>query len=85
VRLFALLGALLIAGGAYLLVDGGLRLSRCVESDVFSLRVWAKEFWLFLPHHASAGLSPNAHWFLRLLGGVMAAVVGSKVLRVATR
>jgi hypothetical protein len=85
VRLFALIGALLITGGVYLLVDGGLRLNRCLENDVFSVKVWTKEFWLFMPHQVSAGLSPNAHWFLRLMGGILAAAVGSKVLRVATR
>jgi hypothetical protein len=85
VRLFALIGALLIAGGVYLLVDGGLRLSRCLDTDIFSMKVWTKEFWLFMPHHASAGLSPNAHWFLRLTGGLLTTVLGTKVLRVATR
>jgi len=84
-RLFALIGALLLVGGVYLLVDGGLRINQTLSADTFSLRVWSKEFWLFSSANPSLGLSPNAHWFLRLAGGLAAIVVGAKVLRVATR
>jgi hypothetical protein len=83
VRLFALIGALLVTGGVYLLVDGGLRLHRTLNNNTFTPRIWATEFWL--PSNMGPGLGPNAHWFLRLAGGVPAALLGMKLLRVATR
>jgi hypothetical protein len=85
VRIFALIGALAIAGGAYLLVDGGIRLSRCLTNDVFSYSIWSEDFWLLIPGNPDLGLSPNAHWFLRFIGGLIAAVVGGRVLKTATR
>jgi hypothetical protein len=85
VRLFALIGALLVAGGAYLMVEGALRLKRAIDTDAFSVEVWRSEFWLYRPANPSLGLSPNAHWFLRLGGGIVSLAIGAKVLRVATR
>ena len=84
-RLFALAGALLIAAGAFLLVDGGFWVSRAVRSELLSVRVWETEFWFARIGNVSAGLSPNAHWFLRICGGIVATAVGSKILKVATR
>ena len=84
-RIFALVGALLLAGGAFLLIDGGLRILRCVDADLFSLEVWTDPFWLRDPSQPAMGLSPNAHWFLRIVGGLLALAIGSTVLRVATR
>jgi hypothetical protein len=83
--LFALIGALLVAGGAWLLVEGALRLQRTVDGGVFSVRVWESEFWLYRPTKPGIGLSENAHWFLRLTGGIAAVIIGGKVLRTATR
>jgi len=83
--MFALIGALLIAGGAYLIVDGALRLGRCVSADIFSWTVWSEDFWLLIPSKPDLGLSPNARWFLRLVGGLVAASLGAKILRTATR
>ncbi len=84
-RLFALLGILLIVAGTYLLVDGALRLSRCISGETFSLEIWSKHFWLAVPRAPRLGLSQNAHWFLRGAGGIASLALGTKVLRVATR
>lgn len=84
-RIFALIGALLMAGGVFLLVDSGLRVSHCVTNDLFSWTVWSEEFWLLVPSKPDLGMSPNAHWFLRLIGGVIVALLGLKILRTATR
>jgi hypothetical protein len=84
-RLFALIGALLISGGAYLLIDGGLRLSFCMDTGQLSLNVWSDQFWLLIPAEPDHGLSPNAHWFIRLAGGLLAMALGATVLRIATR
>jgi len=85
VRLFALVGALLVAGGVFLLVDAGLRVQRCIATDVWSLRVWAADFWLLVPRNPSLGLSQNAHWFLRVVGGLLAVPIGLKVVKLAAR
>jgi hypothetical protein len=85
VRVFALIGALLVAGGFFLLVDGGLRLQRALESDVFSFRIWTTEFWLFDPIRPQAVVGANAQWFLRLAGVLPASILGMKLVRVATR
>jgi hypothetical protein len=85
VRLFTLVGALLIAGGTFLLVDGGIRVGRCMSTDVLSLAVWRSEFWLLIPGKPDLGLSHNAHWFLRIVGGLLITAIGAKVVKVATR
>lgn len=74
-----------MVGGSYLLVDGALRLSRCISGDTFSVEVWTKYFWLAVPRAPRLGLSQNAHWFLRFAGGLATVALGTKVLRVATR
>jgi hypothetical protein len=84
-RLFALIGALLVAGGAYLMVEGSLRLKRAIDSDAFHVEVWRSDFWLYRPSNPKLGLSPNAHWFLRLTGGIASLAIGARVLRVASR
>jgi hypothetical protein len=85
VRLFALVGVLLVTGGVFLLVDGLIKVQRCISTDVISVRIWAREFWLLDPGLVEAGLGPNAHWFIRAVGAVLALVIGGKVLRIATR
>lgn len=84
-RLFALLGVLLVTGGVFLLVDGLIKVQRCIATDVISVKFWAREFWLLDPALAKAGLGPNAHWFIRGVGAVAALLIGGKVLRIATR
>lgn len=80
-KLVALIGALLVAGGVYLLIDGGIRLNMCISSGVLDTRIWATEFWLISPTNPSLGLSQNAHWLIRLTSGVLAFITGSKFLR----
>ena len=84
-RIFALLGALLVALCAYFAVDGGIRCFRCMQAEVFQLRIWSKEFWFIVPESPALGLGPNAQWLLRLGGGLLGLVVGTKVIRVAPR
>lgn len=84
-RIFALIGALLVAGGFFLLVDGGLRLQRALGSDCLSFRIWTMEFWLYDPGRLGGGLGANAHWFLRLAGVLPATFLGMRLVRVATR
>jgi hypothetical protein len=84
-RLFALLGALLIAGGVYLLIDGGLRLSRALGDDTFSYRVWTAAFWLAAPETSEFELALNAHWLVRIVCGLAGLPLGTKIVRVATR
>lgn len=74
-----------MVGAAFLLVDAGLRVQRCMSTDTLSLAVWTKEFWLLVPGNPSLGLSPNGHWFLRAVGGLLALPIGLKVVSVATR
>jgi hypothetical protein len=84
-RLFALLGALLVAGAVFLLVDAGIRVQRCMATDLFSLEVWTGKFWFLVPGKPELGLSQNAHWFLRVVGALIALPIGFKVIKVATR
>jgi hypothetical protein len=83
-RLFTLLGALLVAGGAYLLIDGGLRLARALEGASFSARFWTWGFW-FAADGSWTDLAPNARWLLRIVCGLVAVPLGSRIVRVATR
>jgi len=85
VRLFVVVGVLLVTAGAFLLVDGGLRIQRCMATDVWSWRVWTSDFWLLIPSNPGLGLSQNAHWFLRAVGGLIAVPLGFKVIRLAAR
>jgi hypothetical protein len=85
VRIFALIGALLVAGGMFLLVDGGLHLQRALHEGSFDARFWTTEFWLLVPSHPRTGLGVNAHWFVRLAGGVPATLLGMRLVKVATR
>ena len=80
-KLVALIGALLLAGSVYMLIDGGIRLNQCISAGVFDSRIWASEFWLAAPSNPSLGLSQNAHWLIRLTSGVMAFFLGGKLLR----
>ncbi len=84
VKLFALIGALLLAGGVYVLIDGGIRLNQCISAGVFDTRIWASEFWLISPTNPDLGLSQNAHWLLRISGGVLALAFGARLLRWTT-
>jgi hypothetical protein len=38
-----------------------------------------------VPSKPSLGLSQNAHWFLRVVGALIALPIGFKVIKVATR
>ncbi len=80
-KLVALIGALLLAGGVYMLIDGGIRLNQCISAGVFDTRIWASEFWLAAPSNPSLGLSQNAQWLIRITCGVMAFILGGKLLR----
>jgi hypothetical protein len=85
VRLFAAVGVLMVVGAAFLFVDAGLRMQRCMATDTWSLRFWSTEFWLLVPKNPSHGLSQNAHWFMRAVGGLLALPIGLKVVKIATR
>ena len=80
-----MVGVVLICGGVFLLVDGGLRLNRCLSLGMFEWRLWTPEFWLVNVDRPGLGLSLNAHWFIRIAGGLGAALLGTKVLRVSAR
>ena len=84
-RLFVILGLLLVTLALYLLVDAGIRVSQCFESGLFSYEIWRKEFWLFNTLAESWRLSENAHWFVRVVGGLLSLPLGLKVIRVASR
>jgi hypothetical protein len=84
-RIFALVGALLLAVGAFLLVDAGLRISKTLAMDTFTAEVWRREFWLNDVDDVEQGMSPNGHWFLRLGGGMLICFIGAKILKVATK
>lgn len=84
-KLVALVGALLVAGGVYVLIDGGIRLNQCIYSGVFDTRIWASEFWLISPTNPSLGLSQNAQWLIRITSGVFAFILGGRLLRWSTR
>ncbi len=79
-RLVALIGALLIAGSVYILIDGGIRLNQCISSGIFDTRIWTSEFWLISPVNPGLGLSQNAQWLLRITGGVLSFTLGGKLL-----
>ena len=84
-RLFAVVGVLMVVGAAFLLVDAGLRLQRCMATDTLLLGFCTREFWLLVPTNPGLGLSQNAHWFLRVVGGLLALPIGLKVLKIAAR
>ncbi|MCA9666503.1 MAG: hypothetical protein KC503_12970 [Myxococcales bacterium] len=84
-RLFVAIAVVLVAGGVFLIVDGGLRLHSCMELGIVNYSFWTPEFWLAVVGDARQGLGPNGHWFLRLAGGLVAAIVGWIVLRIARR
>ena len=84
-RLFTLLAILLLTGGAFLLVDGGLRVSSAMDAGGFSLAFWTGDFWWLIPGKPTLGLGPNAHWFVRLLGGLLAMSIGGVIMRVSAR
>ncbi len=80
-RLVALVGALLIAGGIYVLIDGGIRLNQCIASGVFDTRIWTSEFWLISPANPGLGLARNAQWLIRIAGAVLSLSLGGRLLR----
>lgn len=75
----------MVVGAAFLFVDAGLRVQRAMATDTLSLRFWSAEFWLLVPRNPSVGLSQNAHWFMRAMGGLLALPIGLKVVKIATR
>lgn len=83
-RLFALVGALIVAGGVYLAIDGGVQLNRCITLGTLYLEVWRPEFWLRIPDQPGMGLGANAHWFIRLVGGVLAVYLGGRLIKFVT-
>lgn len=84
-RLFALIGGLLLAGGAFFVISGVLRINQCLESGTLSWTFWTSHFWLKAPSQPGWTLGENAHWFIRVTGGLFAAGVGIKLLRSSTR
>lgn len=83
-RLFALLGALILAGGVYLGIAGAIQLNNCISFGTFSTEIWAAHFWLLYPDEPSMGLGPNAGWFLRVMGGVAAIYLGGRLIKFST-
>lgn len=84
-HLITAVAVLMLTGGSYLLVEGGLQISSCVQLGVFSTDVLTAEFWLLAPHDPESGIGPNARWFLFVSGGLLAAGLGYVVLRLANR
>jgi len=84
-RLFVVVAVLMLTGGVYLAVDGGLRLDGLISAGLASFAPWTSDFWLARGRDASLGLSPNAQWFLRLCGALLLMLIGWIVLRVARR
>ncbi len=84
-RLFVLLGALIVAGGVYLGLAGAIQANKCLTFGTFGMEVWSPHFWLLSPDKPSLGLGPNAQWFLRILGGGAAVYLGGKLIKFSTR
>ena len=84
-RLFVLLGALIVAGGAYLGIAAVMQVDKCLTFGNFSIAVWDVHFWLLSPDSPSLGLGPNGQWFLRLAGGAAAMVAGGKLIKFSTK
>lgn len=84
-RLFVLLGALIVAGGVYLGLSGAIQVDKCLTFGNFSLEVWNVHFWLLTPEKPGMGLGPNGQWLLRILGGIAAMVLGGKLIKFFTR
>lgn len=84
-RLITVVSVLMLTGGSYLLVEGGLQISKCVELGVFSTDVLKAKFWLLAPHETESGIGPNARWFLFVTGGLLLAGLGYAALRIAQR
>lgn len=83
-RLFTVIGALLVTAGAYLLISGGLALNNAISLGIFSPELWKPSFWLLSPAEPSLGLGANGLWATRLLGGLVAGSLGVKLIRITT-
>ena len=84
-RLFVLLGALIVAGGVYLGLAGAMQVDKCLTFGNFSIAVWDVHFWLLSPDKPGLGLGPNGQWFLRLVGGAAAVIAGGKLIKFSNR
>jgi hypothetical protein len=80
-----LCGMLCFALGAGLLFRGYAMLAADLRSGAASFRIWTAEFWWAHPGYPAMGLSHNARWALQLAGGVAAAGVGWRLVRIAGR
>ena len=84
-RLFVLLGALVVAGGVYLGLSGAIQANKCLTFGTFSMEVWSAHFWLLSPDKPGLGLGPNGHWLLRILGCGVAVYLGGKLIKFSTK
>lgn len=82
-RLFALIAALFIAGGVWLLVASGLGFYSAIDTATIRFDFWTVEFWLLVPGDVSAGLATNGKWLLEALAGGLLTTTGTLILRVS--
>jgi threonine/homoserine/homoserine lactone efflux protein len=80
-----IVGGAICAAGLYLLYLG-IRLTEAnLDTGTFSLRVWEALFWLKHPPQLEHGLGDNGRALLELLGGIVLALVGWRILSAGDR